>query len=115
MAQHTYFPSQGLDASTADVIVECLANGAELPAHRAKLAALSPQLEAAVAQSEMRSDAEATGLVEDLVGAPEKAISSDETPIPRLFLRVSSAQHHSALPAPHSGVSHFIHRYFALT
>ena len=88
MANHSYFPEE-IDASTCDVVVKASTSCNDLPAHRRVLEKLSSQLEAAIVDVEMGEDAEASGLVEGLLGedqAPESVTEQLARPV--LYLQV---------------------------
>lgn len=90
MANHTYFPADSPDVSTADVVVKCMASNVRLPAHRRYLAALSPQLEAAVVHVELQSDSNAFKMVENLLGEASEPLKDENRTLPQLCLQVES-------------------------
>ena len=92
MANHSYFPEE-IDASTCDVVVKASTSCNDLPAHRRVLEKLSSQLEAAIVDVEMCEDAEASGLVEVLLGedqAPKDAAAQLSKPV--LYLQVCAVR-----------------------
>lgn len=84
MAHAPYFPP-GVDASTADVLVKCVASNTQLPAHRAWLEKLSPQLAAAIVGIDISADAAAASLVAELTGDDHE---SDAQELPNLTIQV---------------------------